>query len=293
MKTSIAGIGVGSGRKESFYFCVLEYFTQEKRWFLKTCQQLREFDYPKTEDSLLAWIEDFKLSSIVVDFPLSMPPCSTCDLVCPGSIKCEVSEVIAQRDKIETQLKIDEEAISNNPKKYEQDRLENSPHILSKSLKRKLKKGFIPYWNRLLDVDLSLNYHDDLMTFFKRGYNSIGSGNSNQVLRFQYLEKHLPSELNVFESDYTLNLIELYRAKILEAKDLRALQAFHSSAESRVEILRKIEKKCNLFLYEKDREALYQKPRAFQSFILALAGIYTLSNKSKNKSFFVSDFSYL
>ncbi len=293
MKTSIAGIGVGSGLKDSFYFSVLEFYENEKRWFLKTCQQLKEFDYPKTEDSLLAWITDFNLNSIIVDFPLSYPPCFDCHLECPGSTLCGVKEVKRQRKKIDEILSLDEKLYQENPKKYEVLRKKADSSILSKSLKRKLKKGFIPYWNRSSDLEIHLKYHDLLMKYFKRGFRSLGSSNSNQMLRFKYLEKHFPKKLKVYESDHALNLIEMYQNKIILEKDLRNLNAFQSSVIARKDIIKKIEKRLSIFIYDKDRETLIEKPRAFQSFILALTGIEVLNKKLKNKSFFVSELSYL
>ncbi len=290
MKKSIAGIGVGSGRKESFYFSVLEFFEKENRWFLKTCQQLREFEYPETEDSLLAWINDFDLSTVIVDFPLSMPPCFDCKLDCPGSVKCPEPEVIAKRKTIEDLLRDDQDKIENNPKKYEKERLNNSSLLLSKSLKRKLRKGFVPYWNRVEDVDLWIDYHDDLMSFFKKGLSSFGNENSIQVLRFKYLERHFPKSVKVLETNYEVALIELKRHKVISSKDLALLGTFDSSDLARESIVKKIEKKFDLFIYEKDRETLIKRPRAFKSLLLTLAGLETQT--LQDKDFFISNFDY-
>ncbi len=290
MKKSIAGIGVGSGRKESFYFSVLEFFEKENRWFLKTCQQLREFEYPETEDSLLAWINDFDLSTVIVDFPLSMPPCFDCQLTCPGSIECPELKVVEKRKLIADLLTQDQEKIETNPKKYEVDRINNSSLLLSKSLKRKLKKGFVPYWNRVVDVDLWIDYHDDLMNYFKKGLSSFGNENSIQVLRFKYLERHFPQNVKVLETNYEVVLIELLRHKVISSKDLSLLGSFDSSDLARESIIKKIEKHFDLFVYEKDRETLIKKPRAFKSLLLTLSGLET--QKIKDKEFFISDFGY-
>jgi len=291
MKKSIAGIGVGSGRKESFYFSVLEFFEKENRWFLKTCQQLREFEYPETEDSLLSWINDFDLSTVIVDFPLSMPPCFDCELDCPGSVKCPQLDVIEKRKLVNDLLQRDQDQIDNNPKKYEEERLNNSSLILSKALKRKLKKGFIPYWNRVEDVDLWIDYHDDLMKYFKQGLASFGNENSIQVLRFKYLERHFPKSVKVLETNYEVTLLELKRHKIINAKDLGLLGSFDSSDIARETIIKKLEKHFDLFIYEKDRETLIKKPRAFKSLLLTLAGLDT--SNIKDKKFFVTDLNYL
>ncbi|MCB9091638.1 MAG: hypothetical protein H6621_08610 [Halobacteriovoraceae bacterium] len=307
-KNKIAGIGVGSGKKDSFYFCVLEHFEKEKRWFLKTCQKLNEFQYPETEDSILSWVKDFELETIVVDFPLSMPTCSTCKLDCPGSSLCPVEGVVKAREEIKEQLDRDHELYEKNPKKYEHERLKaeqigekSSEILLTRSLKRKLKKGFVPYWHRTIDLWVWLHYHDELLYYFQTSFDSFGQDSMVQILRFQYLARHFPDSVELKESNYFLCLLELLKAGIISKRDLGDLRNSDSAPLGRIEILKKIEASFDLFVYEKDRETLLKNPKAFQSFILTVSGIGLLKESiipvdswalDLNKSFFVPQFEH-
>ena len=302
-KKRIAGIGVGSGKKESFFFCVLEYFSEEERWFLKTCQQLKEFQYPETEDSLLAWSRDFALDKIVVDFPLSMPPCYDCSLKCPGSFHCPVPEVVSSRRSLKKLLEKDREYLSENPKRYEEERKEldlrqrkEHDQILSRSFKRKLKKGFVPYWNRPLDIEIWKEFYDDLLNYFNSSFDSFGNENLIQILRFKYLDRHLPTNLKLYESNYQLCLLQLLRRGVVRKKSLEDLKTLETAVLGRMEILKSIEQNLSVFLYENDRETMIKNPRAFQSFLLTLAGRCLLEGntgvfRNIEENFFVPQFS--
>ncbi len=301
-KKKLAGIGVGSGKKDSFFFCVLEHFPEEKRWFLKTCQQLKEFQYPETEDSLLSWSRDFDLSTVVVDFPLSMPLCHDCQLECPGSFHCEVTEVVNARKDLDELLAKDAVLLSKNPKKYEQERhaletgqLEKHDQILSKSFKRKLKKGFVPYWNRPLDLKVWKKFYDDLLLYFNISFDSFGNENLIQILRFKYLSKHFNSDLKLYESNYHICLLELLRKGVILKKNLIDMKSLETAVLGRMDILKQIEEKLNVFMYENDREVMIKNPRAFQSFILTLSGRCLLEDSfdsylNSEKNFFIPQF---
>lgn len=302
-KMQLAGLGMGSGKKDSFYFCLLEYFPKDQRWFLKNCQQLKQLQYPKTEDHILSWVKQFSLKTIIVDFPLTMPPCYACEIECPGAQKCPVDEVVDARNLIETTLEKDRSFQEENPKQYERERLKleskdetANENVLSKTLKRKLKKDFIPYWNRPLDAKIWHDYHDDLLNYFNLSFSSFGSENFSQILRFKYLMKHFPLELNLQETNYYLCLLELLAANIISTKDLSNFQSIETEVLARIDILKKIESHFEIFIYEGDKEVLIRKPRAFQSFIITLSGIGLVSNKLKSKllnkegSFFLPSF---
>jgi len=290
---TLAGIGVGSGRKESFYFCAFQYFEDEQRWFLKNCQQLKDVQYPDTEDSLLALIKDYGIELLMVDFPLTHPVCESCELVCPGSINCPDERVVKSRQKIGNILKSDELLYTDSPKEYERQR--KSGGVISKSLKRKLKKGFVPYWNREDDLGLWLDYHDDLLKYFKVSYDSFGNENRGQIQRFQYLRRHFPSNLKLLETHYHILLLEMFKSDLVAKKSLKELVHIESAALSRLNIIESLEEKFNLFIYEKDKEVLVKKSRAFKSFIIGLSGTVLYEQRNdflSNKFVIPEDFSH-
>ena len=105
-----------------------------------------------------------------------------------------------------------------NPKKYEEERVEDNmvqhsrdiykktpeEHLLSKSFKRKLRKGFIPYWNRAVDFFIWKNYYDQLLTLFKISYDSFNNVSLMLISKFKYLLRHLPDNLEIYESQAIL-----------------------------------------------------------------------------------------
>jgi hypothetical protein len=72
------------------------------------------------------------------------------------------------------------------------------------------------------------------------------------------------------------------------------------SAIGRLEIIKAVEKKLNIFIYDHDLELLIKNPKAFDSFLLALVGERLITKKTvplpswalaQNVSFVVPDFS--
>ena len=310
--STIAGMSLGGGKKENFFFCLIEFYETENRWFLKSLYQVKEESNLTHDEVITTWVEGSDVKKIVVDFPLTRPPCETCHLVCPGTELCHNEEVISVRSQMKALLGEDEKLVRQNPKKYEQERLEDDKvqysksvlsketkeHILSKSFKRKLKKGFIPYWNRPIDFWVWKHYYDQLLSLFNISFDSFGNVSVMLMHKFNYLLRHLPRDLKIMESDTHLCLIELYRAGIVNKKHLLDLKDISLSALARVQIAKQIETHLNVFIYEKDLELISKNPKAFDSFILAIIGrCYILGQlreidiDEKRGSFIVPDFS--
>ena len=55
-------------------------------------------------------------------------------------------------------------------------------------------------------------------------------------------------------------------------KDIFNLNDMDIGVEARLDIIKAVEKNLNVFIYDHDLELLVQNPRAFDSFILAVAG---------------------
>jgi hypothetical protein len=292
---SIAGMSLGGGKKENFFFCLLEFYQDEDRWFLTSLRQVKEESKLTQDEAIMTWVESSGLKQLIVDFPLTKPPCETCDLVCPGVKNCHHPVVKTVQSKIDDLMTVDKDLISSNPKKYEQERVEDSmvhytksildkethDHILSKSFKRKLKKGFIPYWNRPIDFWIWRNYYDQLLKIFNISYDSFGNVSIMLMHKFHYLLRHLPSELQIFESSVQIALLELMRDKIISRKNIIELQDMNVSTLARVQVAKQIEKKLNIFIYQKDLETISKNPKAFDSFILAIVGQSLVLEKTK------------
>lgn len=283
---SIAGMSLGGGKKENFFFCLLEYYKDQDRWFLTSLKQVKEESKLSQDEAIMAWIEGSSLKQLIVDFPLSKPPCETCDLVCPGLKNCHHPVVNGIQEQISKLVETDKELIQSNPKKYEQERCDDNlvnysksvldkethHHILSKSFKRKLKKGFIPYWNRPVDFWIWKNYYDQMLSMFNISYDSFGNVSIMLMHKFHYLLRHLPRDLQIYESSVHIALIELLRSDIISKKNINELYDMNVSTLARVQVAKQIEKKLNIFIYQKDLESISKNPKAFDSFILAVVG---------------------
>tara|TARA_R110000868_G_C10939112_1_gene766929 strand:- start:1199 stop:2143 length:945 start_codon:yes stop_codon:yes gene_type:complete len=293
---NIAGMSMKGGRKDNFYFCLLEYYPESSRWFLKSLLQVKDEEGRDGDDAVREWIEDFNLRRLVVDFPLSSPACHSCKLDCPGVEACPKAEVSPVRERIHRLLQEDVEIHEQHPKTYERKRnvddeidvsrdiLDKEPHehILSRAFKRRLKKGFLPYWNRAVDFWIWRHYYDQLLDIFNASYDSFGNTSLMLISRFSYLRRHFPQGLELFESNAPVILIELLRSKIIMRKDIDQLSDIELCVEARLDIIKKIEKHLSIFIYDRDLEILVRQPRAFESFLMALAGQNIQEGKSRN-----------
>ncbi|MGK0367731.1 MAG: hypothetical protein ACI9QD_000869, partial [Thermoproteota archaeon] len=292
-KDNIAGMSIGGGKRENFFFCLLEHFPDQNRWFLTALNQVKDEEVSDSDEAIRSWIKEFDLKKLMIDFPLTKPPCELCQLECPGTEKCHNEVVVNVRTQIELLLSEDKENHDFHPKTYERERevdnqvyysrdeffKESTDHMLSKSFKRKLKKGFLPYWNRPLDVWIWQKYYDQLLSLFKVSYDSFGNTSLMLMARFKYLLRHFPGDLAFFESDVRLTLLELYRSGIISKNHIMNLQDLEQAVFARLEIIKCIEDKLGIFIYEKDKQVIARKPRAFDSFLLAIAGQRELMNE--------------
>ncbi|MFZ4714134.1 MAG: hypothetical protein ACOYL6_10495 [Bacteriovoracaceae bacterium] len=293
IRKNVAGMSIGGGRKENFFFCLLEFYPDTGRWFLSQVNQLKDEDVDGDE-AIKSWVHEFSLKDLILDFPLSQPACSSCTLICPGLQACPVDSVVNVRKRMNELLSVDSKMLEENPKKYEQERnkneeidffknefLKESHHpMMSKSFKRKLKKGFLPYWNRPVDFWVWKHYYDPLLNIFKASYDSFGNASLMLLARFNYLNRHFPKDLCLWESNVLLTLLELYRGGLITKIHLQDLTIMDEAVSSRHHIVKVIEKKLNVFMYDKDLELIITNPRAFDSFLLAITGKQMVDQKT-------------
>jgi hypothetical protein len=179
-----------------------------------------------------------------------------------------------------------------NPKKYEQDRVSSlevdysknllkkntDEHMLSRSFKRKLRKGFTPYWHRPIDFWVWKNYYDQLLEVFKISYESFGNVSVMLLARLNYLLRHLPKDLTMYESNIHICLIELYRARVVSKSLLLQLFDLDLASSAREQIIQNIEEHMEIFIYDNDLETIIKNTQAFESFLLSVVGQRMLMN---------------
>lgn len=286
-------MSLGGGRKENFFFSLLEYYPDKKRWFLKSLHQVKDEEIRDRDEIITSWVETYGLKQLVVDFPLSRPPCEeSCLPECPGAAQCPRPSVVAVREEMQKLLDEDAEFHKSNPKKYEQERnaanevdysknllkKNTDEHMLSKSFKRKLRKGFTPYWHRPIDFWVWKNYYDQLLDVFKCSYESFGNVSVMLLARLNYLLRHLPKDLRMYESNTNIALIELYRARIVSKSLLLQLFDLDLASSAREQIVKNIEKHMEIFIYDNDLETIIKNSQAFESFLLSVVGQRMLMN---------------
>lgn len=292
----VAGLSFKGGRKDQFFFSLLEFYPDRDRWFLNSLLQTKGEKEHQTGDQVITeWMNDLPLNSLVVDFPLDLPACHTCLLTCPGMDLCPDENVKSIKGRIDLLLEQDEKWREQNPKQYEKDRqlgiefdhnrdtISKSPssYLMSRSFKRRLKKGYLPYWNRPIDLWVWTHYYDQLLELFNGIYDSFGQSSLMIQSRFNYIRRHIPAEIELFESYPPLILIELLRAQIITRKDIDSLNDIHRGIEARLNIIKGIEHSLDIFIYDKDMENLCKHPRAFDSFLLSVSGLTHRHKKSK------------
>ncbi len=294
-RKTIAGMSLGGGKKENFFFCVLEYFLDEDRWFLSSLHQVKDEASSDGNKVALSWINNYGLRELILDFPQSDPFCLSCKLNCPGTDKCLEERVVEVRKYISEILQEDESRRKINPKKYEQDRISDSEYdfskdimgkeahnyIISRAFRRRLKKGFIPYWNRPIDFYIWRLYYDQLLDLFNISYDSFRNVSLMLMNRFHYLKRHFPNEFTLYESNSALCLVELLRSKVIEKRQILKLTDLYDGADARLSIIKSIEQKLNVFIYDQDIEKIYKNPKAFDSFLLAVAGKQLVTDQSR------------
>jgi hypothetical protein len=286
-------MSLGGGRKENFFFSLLEYYPSEKRWFLKSLHQVKDEEIRDRDEIITSWVNQYGLKQLVVDFPLSRAPCEdSCLSNCTGANACPRECVVAVRQEMQDLLDEDAKFQLENPKKYEQERVSSleidysknllkkntDEHMLSRSFKRKLRKGFTPYWHRPIDFWVWKNYYDQLLEVFKISYESFGNVSVMLLARLNYLLRHLPRDLKMFESNIQIALIELYRARVISKSLLLQLSDIDLAPGAREQIVLNIEHHMEIFLYENDLDTIVKNSQAFDSFILSVVGQKMLMN---------------
>ncbi|MBT6325791.1 MAG: hypothetical protein HOJ35_07465 [Bdellovibrionales bacterium] len=283
---NIAGMSIKGGKFDNVFLSLLEYYPDRKRWFLKSLLQVKDSEVGTRNDVIKDWTQKYNIKDLVSDIPLTYPPCFNCKLECPGENNCQVKSVRISQEILLKTLAEDESLNTLGPKEYERKRNTDDEYvhdknvfhkktldpILSKSFKRRLKKGISPHWNRPIDLWVWFEYYDQMLDLFNISFNSFGSTSLMTLFRFSYLKRHFPEDLTLYEGNVFIAYIELLRNGIISKSSLQNINHFEYGYDSRLEILESIEKKLKIFIYENDYEVLLKSNQAFNSFILSLIG---------------------
>jgi hypothetical protein len=99
------------------------------------------------------------------------------------------------------------------------------------------------------------------------------------LAKLNYLVRHLPKDLTMYESNVQICLIELYRAKVVSKSLLFQLFDLDLTSAAREQIIKNIEEHMGIFIYENDLDTIMKNSHAFDSFILSVVGQRMLMNE--------------
>lgn len=281
-----AGLSMTTSKTEDFYLTYFEIQNHEGVRFKLHIKDQSDFAQPQHDLLIVKFLKDSKVKSAIVDFPLSQSLCFSCKLQCPGSELCPKESIVHVRGLMNALIDEDNRIYKQNPKKYEVERRSDElfelevdllakrtdEHLLSKAFKRRLKKGLSPYANRPLDFWVWQHYYDAYLSVFQTSFDSFGDFSFMQFAYFDYWKRHLPKDFSLHETASQLVLLELHRAEMVEKKQLIALVDINQAPLARLEIVRALTHQLHLIITESQYDKLVRNPRAFSSFILAVAG---------------------
>ncbi len=256
MDRKIAGLSFRGGHKSNFCFCLLEFYQENNRWVVSEFYDSGSAKNKDDDIVVAKWIENKGIDILTVDFPRTFPPCHGCKEVCSGIASCSVENVKIVTSQIKTLLENSD-----------------SSERLTKSFKRKLKKGFVPYWNRGIDFYIWNNYYDQLLDFFNSSFNSFGHSSYIVFSRFNFIERMISSRVKIAEADNKILLIELLRQKILNNREVLGLSSFDGVDSARLNIIEKLEKNFNIFIYDHDLNSIAKNQRYFDAFLMSISGL--------------------
>jgi hypothetical protein len=98
------------------------------------------------------------------------------------------------------------------------------------------------------------------------------------LARLNYLLRHLPKDLKMYESNTNIALLELYRARVVSKSLLLQLFDLDLASSAREQIVKNIEKHMDIFIYDNDLDTITKNSQAFESFLLSVVGQKMLMN---------------
>src|SRR5690606_8683716 len=104
-------------------------------------------------------------------------------------------------------------------------------------------------------------FHDLTLEMFKSSFESFGQLSTNTLQRFRYFLKHIPNEINVYESSPLFFYLELFRNGLVSRFDLEKLSDIELVTAIRGRILDGVDQLLDVFVYENDRENLIKDSR--------------------------------
>lgn len=244
MKSQFLGLSLAGGKTEKTAAALIEYFGEQKRLFVSELIPKLLIEEPYSgDDRVISWVNHYaQAQSLVVDVPLSLPPCFNCSCTRPPSQPCEQVDVKWMYDK-------------HNDKK------------------QRPWRPLTPYTQRPIDYFLSqLDGHH-----FEIGH-ALGSNLAPLVARARYLSRHWTPE--TFETPIKISAYLLGRRFKLGNTILFNLYQSVGGEDARQTFMKSWIEQSQLFLYKQDLKAVIENYHAFSAVLSAYVGYMAFNKQS-------------
>lgn len=244
MKTQFLGLSLAGGKTEKTAAALIEYFAEQKRLFVSELVPKLLIEEPHSGDErVISWVNHYtEAKSLVVDVPLSLPPCFNCACTRPSTDPCERVDVKWMYQK-------------------HQDK------------KQRPWRPLTPYTQRPIDYFLShLDGHH-----FEIGH-VLGSNLAPLVARARYLTRHWKPE--TFETPIKVSAYLLGRRLKLGNSILFNLYQSVGGEDSRRTFMKAWIDQSQLFLYKQDLKSTIENYHAFSAVLSAYMGYLYFNQQS-------------
>ena len=248
------------------------------------------------DENLISSISDLNgpVTAIGMDAPLTLPPCLTCTLPCPGTTKCEVPEVKWLRQEQRTRIELSRKGKRVKPIAPYVERpvdvyLRSLVGGIVKRLEEEAERCDEEKKKEILSEDEGKSaesaFEETLP--FVNVTEAIGATTAMRAARATFLKKHLIDEIgnpiSLYEVNPTLSIAALKDGFSLYRRDLRLYRSLSQGAQIRLEILDRLNEQGKVFLYQRDVETLVGSLPAFDAFICAYTAFLADSGETESE----------
>jgi hypothetical protein len=244
------GLSLGGGKTDKTCLAVVEYFPRQGKLFLSRLHDRIKSDDKISGDSKIheLILQNSKfLKTVSFDASLSLPSCLTCEKICPGIESCE------------------EPHAKWHWKNYEESQSKKRP-----------KKLFTPYTQRCVEAylttELEIPFHIS---------HAMGANSAPLMARALFIKKRLAVEcIEVFPA---LTFYRLAKSLGLSADQSVDHRAAFGGDEQRTHLLKSLNDKNFVFIYNQDAKIMIQNSHAFDALLCALTGFLKFLQKTEKR----------
>lgn len=261
-----AGVTLGGGKTDHTAVCILEYYPDKARVFLRMVRDHIKGERGENSDETLfdlLTLEEPVLETIAFDAPLQLPKCLRCDLVCPGFEVCEEKEIKWMWEQHEARGK------HKRPNKVFTPYTERCAEVyISGHVSRELGEPFYP--NHALGANaapLTARAHYLLRRLTGAGRVKGSRKKAPSAVHYAVHCMDVPKFLEFFPK---LSLWQIGRDLKMPKSHLRFHRHAVDSDQARNYFLKSLVNQEIVFIYQQDFKLLVENPQAFDSFLGAL-----------------------